>query len=58
MYMNAAILGVIMRQPPVTTDQLRMLRAGSTCDIGLMLATFDVSLVGFREGLKRYLSQP
>jgi len=56
MYVNAALLGAILRQPPVTTDQLRMLREGSTCDIGPMLATFDVNLVGFREGLQQYLS--
>ena len=55
MYLNAALLGVILRQPPVTTDQLRMLREGSTCDLGPMLAAFDLNLVGFREGLQQYL---
>lgn len=58
MYMNAAILGAILRRPPVTTGQLRMLREGSTADPGPMLATFKVNPVRFREGLNRYLCRP
>ncbi|MFB3813467.1 MAG: complex I NDUFA9 subunit family protein [Terriglobales bacterium] len=55
MKLNAAILGAVLRRPPVTTDQLAMLREGSTCDIGPMLETFDLKLVGFSEGLRKYL---
>jgi len=54
-YANAAILGSVMRKPPVTTDQLRMLREGSTCDIRPMKEIFGLNPVGFREGLMRYL---
>ncbi|HZQ91128.1 MAG TPA: complex I NDUFA9 subunit family protein [Terriglobales bacterium] len=55
MYMNAAIMGLVLPRPPVTTDQLRMLREGSTADPAPMMATFKVDLVGFRQGLKKYL---
>lgn len=55
MYWNAAVLERIMQRPPVTTEQLRMLKEGSTCDIGPMLRTFDVHPLAFRDGLKRYL---
>ena len=55
MYMNAAILGVLLRRPPVTTDQLRMLREGSTADPAPMLRTFALNPIGFREGLNKYL---
>ncbi len=55
MYANAFMLGTILPRPPVTTDQLAMLREGSTCDMRPMLETFDVKLIGFREGLRKYL---
>lgn len=55
MYANAAILQRILPKPPVTTDQLRMLQQGSTCDITTMLQTFRLQLVDFRSGLNRYL---
>lgn len=35
-----AVLASLLPNPPVTPDQLRMLREGSTCDIGPMLRTF------------------
>lgn len=55
MYCNAAVLQAILPRPPVTTDQLRMLREGSTADPRPMLDTFSLGLVGFREGLNKYL---
>jgi NADH dehydrogenase len=55
MYMNAAILERLMSRPPVTTDQLRMLREGSTADPGPMLQAFALESAGFREGLKLFL---
>lgn len=55
LYLNAAVLQTILPNPPVTTDQLRMLREGSSADPRLMLETFSLSLVGFREGLNKYL---
>jgi NADH dehydrogenase len=57
MYLNAAVLGKVLRRPPVTTDQLRMLREGSTADPGPMREIFQVNPVGFREGLNKYLCQ-
>ncbi len=57
MYLNAALLGALMARPPVTTDQLRMLREGSTADPRPMMEAFDLQPVGFREGLKKYLCQ-
>jgi NADH dehydrogenase len=54
MYLNAALLSVLPK-PPVTIDQLKMLREGSTADPGPMRATFDVNPIGFREGLMKYL---
>ena len=58
MYMNAAILQTILPRPPVTTDQLRMLREGSTADPAPMLETFNLHPLGFREGLNKYLCPP
>jgi uncharacterized protein YbjT (DUF2867 family) len=55
MYMNAAIMGALLPRPPVTTDQLRMLREGSTADPAPMLTTFDIAPLGFRDGLQKYL---
>jgi uncharacterized protein YbjT (DUF2867 family) len=39
MFAGAALAG-LLPNPPVTADQLRMLREGSTCDIGPMLRIF------------------
>lgn len=58
MYLNAMVLGAILPRPPVTTDQLRMLREGSTADPAPMRATFNLNPVGFREGLNKYLCRP
>lgn len=55
MKFNAALMGMVLQRPPVTSDQLRMLEEGSTADPWPMLATFAVQPVGFREGLARYL---
>ncbi len=54
MFFNAALMSVLPK-PPVTTDQLRMLREGSTADPTPMLQTFNLRPVGFREGLNKYL---
>lgn len=40
MFAGAAIAQALLRNPPVTVDQLRMLREGSTCDIGPMKRVF------------------
>ena len=54
MYANARILGKFMKRPPVTTDQLRMMREGSTADPEAMTRIFHVNPLGFREGLNKY----
>ena len=54
MFVNAALMSVLPR-PPVTIDQLKMLREGSTADPAPMMSTFEVNPVGFREGLNKYL---
>lgn len=43
----AAALARFLPNPPVTMDQLRMLREGSTCDIGPMMRTFNLQPRGF-----------
>jgi len=42
MFAGAAIMQRLLKDPPVTVDQLRMLREGSTCDIGPMKRIFGV----------------
>ncbi len=55
MFMGAAIAQRLPGRPPVTLDQLRMLREGSTCDIAPMIEILGVHPRGFREGLSTYL---
>jgi uncharacterized protein YbjT (DUF2867 family) len=47
MFAGAAVMQKVFSNPPVTTDQLRMLREGSTCDIGPMQQIFGVRPRGF-----------
>jgi NADH dehydrogenase len=47
MFAGAAVMRKLLKHPPVTTDQLRMLREGSTCDIGPMKRIFGVDPRGF-----------
>ena len=56
MFMAAAIAQCLPGRPPVTADQLRMLREGSTCDIGPMKQILGVEPRGFGEGLSTYLA--
>src|ERR1041385_249917 len=43
-----AALASLLPNPPVTPDQLRMLREGSTCDIGPMMRIFHFQPRGFQ----------
>lgn len=43
-----AALARLLPNPPITADQLRMLREGSTCDIGPMRRTFGIKPHGFQ----------
>lgn len=47
MFTGAFFLERLMPNPPVTTDQLRMLREGSTCDIEPMVRILGVQPRGF-----------
>ena len=48
MFAGAAVMQTLLKNPPVTVDQLRMLREGSTCDIGPMKRIFGVDPRGFK----------
>jgi len=48
MFAGAFLLQSILKSPPVTVDQLRMLREGSTCDIEPMARILGVKPRGFR----------
>jgi uncharacterized protein YbjT (DUF2867 family) len=45
---GATVLQKLLKNPPVTVDQLRMLQEGSTCDIKPMKRIFGVNLRGFK----------
>jgi NADH dehydrogenase len=47
MFAGAFLLQSIFKNPPVTVDQLRMLREGSTCDIEPMIRILGVTPRGF-----------
>src|SRR5262249_38724932 len=48
MLVGATLAQAFLSNPPVTVDQLRMLREGSTCDIEPMRRIFGVEPRGFR----------
>jgi NADH dehydrogenase len=48
MFAGAAVIQKLLKNPPVTVDQLRMLGEGSTCDIGPMKRIFGVDPRGFK----------
>jgi uncharacterized protein YbjT (DUF2867 family) len=47
MFAGAAVAQTLLPNPPVTLDQLRMLREGSTCDIRPMKRIFGIEPRGF-----------
>jgi NADH dehydrogenase len=47
MFAGAAVAQALLPNPPVTLDQLRMLREGSTCDIEPMKRIFGIEPNGF-----------
>jgi uncharacterized protein YbjT (DUF2867 family) len=55
MFAGAAMAQALFRRAPVTVDQLRMLREGSSCDITHMKRIFGVEPRGFAEGLSTWL---
>jgi len=48
MFVAAAVMQKVLKNPPVTADQLRMLREGSACDIGPMRRIFGIEPRGFK----------
>src|SRR6266481_6306450 len=55
LFVGAAMAQTLFKRAPVTVDQLRMLREGSTCDITRMKQIFGVEPRGFAEGLSTWL---
>jgi hypothetical protein len=48
MMAGATVAQRLLKNPPVTVDQLRMLQEGSTCDIEPMKRIFGINPSGFR----------
>src|SRR5258708_14229061 len=48
MFAGAAVAQTLLSNPPVTVDQLRMLREGSTCDIQAMVRIFGITPRSFQ----------
>jgi uncharacterized protein YbjT (DUF2867 family) len=48
MMLGTAVMQTVLPNPPVTTGQLRMLKEGSTCDIGPMQRIFGFTPRGFQ----------
>ncbi|HKV94044.1 MAG TPA: complex I NDUFA9 subunit family protein [Candidatus Angelobacter sp.] len=47
MFTGAFLVQALLKNPPVTVDQLRMLKEGSTCDVKPMQQILDVTPRGF-----------
>lgn len=57
MMLLARLMGIFMKRPPVTTDQLLMLEEGNVCDLERMLTVFPLKLTRLRDGLATYIRQ-
>lgn len=55
MRIGATLSEHLLRKPPLTRDQLRMLQSGNTGDISLMRKLFDIEPVRFNDGLAAYM---
>ena len=56
MYPPAYLFQTVLRNPPLTLDQLIMLEEDSVCDMKEVQDIFSFSLLPLEEGLKQYLS--
>jgi uncharacterized protein YbjT (DUF2867 family) len=56
MYPPAFLFQNVLRNPPITLDQLKMLEEDNTCDMKEALGVFSFSPLPLEEGLKEYLS--
>jgi uncharacterized protein YbjT (DUF2867 family) len=48
MFVGAKVAQTVLKNPPVTVDQLLMMREGSTCDIAPMARIFNIQPRGFQ----------
>jgi NADH dehydrogenase len=55
MYLPAFILQHVLKNPPITLDQLKMLEEDNVCDMKEALSVFSFSPIPLKEGLKEYL---
>ncbi len=55
MKLNAFLLERILKPSPITTDQLKMLEVGNTCDNKNLYETFEIELTAFEQGLRNYM---
>ncbi|MBF0135096.1 MAG: complex I NDUFA9 subunit family protein [Magnetococcus sp. DMHC-1] len=53
--LEAAVMERLLPRPPLTSDQLLMLREDNICDIDTMVKTFKIEPRNFREGIRTYL---
>ncbi|MER3447873.1 MAG: hypothetical protein C4291_14050 [Candidatus Dadabacteria bacterium] len=55
MYAPAFLFQSVLKNPPITLDQLKMLEEDNTCDMKEVLEIFSFSPLLLEEGLKKYL---
>lgn len=55
MYAPAFLFQSVLKNPPLTLDQLKMLEEDNTCDMKEVLDVFSFSPLPLEEGLKEYL---
>lgn len=55
MRLNAFLLERILKPSPITTDQLKMLEVGNTCDNKDLHKIFNIELTAFEVGLCKYM---
>jgi uncharacterized protein YbjT (DUF2867 family) len=55
--LGAAMMGKILKPAPLTTDQIRMLEAGSTCDQTVAEKEFGVRFSPLERQLRKYLGK-
>jgi len=54
----AALMEKIIKRAPITTDQIKMMRAGSTCDATVAEKAFNVKFSALETQLSKYLRSP
>lgn len=54
MEINAAIMGLVLRRPPLTRDMLIMLQEDNTCDVARVEQEFGLRFLSLEGGLREY----